>query len=253
MDGMMRRRGFDPEDVRWFSEAELERMRSAQHEMRFLLDRGYPMESVMGFIGNHYQFSRRQRSALQRATSSTAQRGGRTSKRLSPEAFGHGPVEIDAFNLLITLETALSGSPVLCCDDGVVRDLAGLRGTYSLIEQTHSALKLLFRTLSGLHVPKATFFLDSPVSNSGRLKIRILKEAAAWNFPAEVHLVPNADSVLSGHARIITADSVLLDGCISWFNLTDMIIGQDIPDAWILALDDRDQCFAFEHEPDATV
>lgn len=244
MDERIRRRGFDPEDDRWFSEAELERMHSAQKEIRFLLDRGYRMESVMGFIGNHYQFSMRQRNALQRATSSTAQRAGRAAKRLPPEALRTGHIEIDAFNLLITLETALSGSPVLSCDDGVYRDLAGLRGTYSLIGQTHIALSLLFHVLSGLHVPKAIFYLDSPVSNSGRLKKRILEEAAVWNCPVEVHLVPNADNVLSGHERIITGDSVLLDSCISWFNLTRLIMERDIPDAWILHLDDCQDSFA---------
>jgi hypothetical protein len=239
VDERQRRRGFDPEDVRWFSEAELERMQTAQQEIRFLLDRGYRMESAMTFIGNHYQFSMRQRNALQRATSSTAQRAGRAAKRLPPEALRASHVEIDAFNLLITLETALSGSPVLSCDDGVYRDLAGLRGTYSLIRQTHIAISLVFHVLSGLHVPKAIFYLDSPVSNSGRLKERILEEAAVWNFPVEVHLVPNADFVLSGHEHIITGDSVLLDSCISWFNLTRLLMERDIPDFWILPLDDR--------------
>lgn len=238
MDEKMRRRGFDPDDPRWFSKTELERMRTSQQEIRFLLDRGYRMESVMGFIGNHYQFSMRQRNALQRATSSTAQRADRRTKSLSPEALRAGHIEIDAFNLLITLETALSGSPVLACDDGVYRDLAGLRGTYSLIDQTNIALELILKALSGLYVPQAIFYLDAPVSNSGRLKKRILDEAAAWNYPVEVHLVPNADNILSGHEKIITGDSVLLDSCKSWFNLTGMILGREIPNPWILPLDD---------------
>ena len=35
---------------------------------------------------------------------------------------------IDGFNLIITLEVALSGSSVLLGKDQVLRDLAGLRG-----------------------------------------------------------------------------------------------------------------------------
>ena len=236
MDGETKRRGYNPEDKRWFTETELGRMRSAQQEIRFLLDRGYRMESVIGFIGNHYQFSMRQRNALQRTTSSSAQRAGRALKSLPPEALKDGPVEIDGFNLLITLETALSGSPVFSSDDGVFRDLAGLRGTYSLIGQTAVALRLIFSTLSGLSVPKATFFLDAPVSNSGRLRQLILEEAGSWEIAVEVQLVPNADRVLYGHERIITGDSVLLDSCLSWINLTALIIRHDIPDPWIIEL-----------------
>lgn len=244
METEKRRRGFDPEDTRWFSERELERMHSAQLEMRYLLDRGYRIEPVIDFIGNHYQFSRRQRSALQRATSSLSQQTKRISSRLQPDSIGEGPIEIDGFNLLITLETALSGSPILACDDGVLRDLAGLHGTYSLIGSTDIALRLIFSTLSRLSAPKVTVFLDAPVSNSGILRKRILDRAQTWDFPVEVLLVPDADKALYGHERIVTGDSVLLDNCVSWFNLTERIIRQDIENAWIVALDGSQDCTA---------
>lgn len=237
MEGKTRRRGFDPEDIRWFSETELVRIRAAQQEIRYLLDRGYRMESIIGFIGNHYQFSLRQRNALQRSTSSTLQRTGRASRRLTPEALRKSPVEIDGFNLLITLETALSGSPVLSCDDGVFRDLAGLRGTYSPIGHTAVVLRLIFSILSRLYVPKVTFILDAPVSNSGRLRKLILEEASSFEIAVEAQLVPNADRVLSGHERIITGDSALLDSCVSWFNLTELIMRKEIRDPWIIELD----------------
>lgn len=237
LDAQTRRRGFDPEDSRWFSETEVERMRSAQNEIRYLLDRGYRMEPVISFIGNHYQFSMRQRTALQRATSSTLQQVVRASKKLPPEAIQDGAIEIDGFNLLITLETALSGSPILACDDGVLRDLAGLRGTYSLIAQTDIALRLIFSSLSRLSAPAVKFFLDAPVSNSGRLKKRILEEAQSWTIPVEVMLVPDADKVLSDQERIITGDSVLLDSCRSWFNLTEYLLRHELEAPWIITLD----------------
>lgn len=237
MDIQTRRRGFDPEDNRWFSRMEVERMRSAQHEIRFLLDRGFGMESIITFIGNHYQFSMRQRTALRRATSSTLQQAERSSKNLPLAMIPDGPIEIDGFNLLITLETALSGSPILACDDGVFRDLAGLRGTYSLIAQTDIALGLIFDSLTRLFAPQVTFFLDAPVSNSGRLRERILQLAQSFAIPVEVRLVPDADKVLTGHDRIATGDSVLLDSCRNWFNLTEHLLREQVKDAWIIDLE----------------
>ena len=101
-----------------------------------------------------------------------------------------GCLNIDGFNIIITLEVALSGSPILLGKDGVFRDLAGLRGTYRVIDKTDTALNLMGKTLQELHVPMVKFFLDSPVSNSGRLKSKILKNSTQWGIPVEVELIP---------------------------------------------------------------
>ena len=63
------------------------------------------------------------------------------------------------------------------------------------------------------------FFLDSPVSNSGRLGSKILECSYDWNIPVEVEIVPNADVILSGMNRIVTSDAIILDSCTGWFNL----------------------------------
>jgi hypothetical protein len=147
-----------------------------------------------------------------------------------------GPLYIDGFNLIITLEVALSGSPVLLGKDGVYRDLAGLRGTYRLIDKTDTAILLIGKALQELEVPAATFYLDAPVSNSGRLKSRILELSEPWGIPTEVELVPDTDGILANGERTVTGDSVILDACRSWFNLSRKIIDDSIPDAWIVDL-----------------
>ncbi|HEY5576678.1 MAG TPA: DUF434 domain-containing protein, partial [Clostridiaceae bacterium] len=134
------RRGFDPGDQDDFSGEEFPKLAAAQKEIQWLLDRGYKIAPVVDFVGNHYQFSSRQRTALQRASSSTHQCTRRLSSMLTFEAAKDSCLYIDGFNLIITLEVALSGSIVLLGNDGVLRDLAGLRGNYFLIEQTDVAL-----------------------------------------------------------------------------------------------------------------
>lgn len=233
------RRGFDEEDYRWFSKEEVEKLKAAQEELEWLLNRDYKISSVVELIGGHYQFSARQRNALMRATCSKAQYERRKAAMLPIEAYKEGYIYIDGFNLIITLEVALSGSILVLGNDGALRDLAGLRGTYRLIDKTDEALKLIGDMFNKLMVPGAVFFLDAPVSNSGRLKNRILEYANSWNTEVNVELVPNADTILSKMERIITSDSIILDECKGWFNLSRYIIEECIENAWIVDLNKK--------------
>jgi len=230
------KRGFDPEDIKNFSLVNIKKLKIAQEEVQWLLIRGYKIKPIIELVGNHNQLSARARTALQRTTSSTADCERRKSTMLSYEYAKEGCLYIDGFNLIITLEVALSGSPILLGKDGVLRDLAGLRGTYKLIDKTDIALELIGKTFKELSVPLVKFYLDSPVSNSGRLKSKILDCSESWGLPVDVELVPNVDVVLSHMERVVTGDSIILDECKSWFNLSRKIVDDHIKDAWIVDL-----------------
>lgn len=230
------KRGFDPNDVNIFAKESIGKLEIAQDEIQWLLDRGYKLKHIIEFVGNHYLLSARSRTALQRTTASRVDCDRRKSTMLSFEYAKDGCLFIDGFNIIITLEVALSGSPILLGNDGVFRDLAGLRGTYRLIDKTDIALNLIGKTLRELGVPRVKFYLDSPVSNSGRLKSKILECSEQWEIPVEVELIPNVDAVLARQKRIVTGDSIILDECQSWFNLSRKIIEDYIKDAWIVDL-----------------
>ena len=174
------RRGYDPEDEKIFSDENIKKLKIIQDEIQWLLDRGYKMKQVIEFTGNHHLLSSRARTALQRTTSSTADYEKRRFTMLPLECAKDGCLNIDGFNLIITLEVAMSGSPILLGKDGVFRDLAGLRGTYRLIDKTNDALNLIGKALRELNVPMVKFYLDSPVSNSGKLKSKILEYSHQW-------------------------------------------------------------------------
>ena len=230
------KRGFDPDDLKMFSKESIAELKIAQEEIQWLLDRGYKLKQIIEFTGNHYLLSARARTALQRTTSSTADYEKRRSTMLPFEYAKAGCLNIDGFNIIITLEVAMSGSPILLGKDGVYRDLAGLRGTYRIIDKTDNALNLIGKTLQELSVPMVKFYLDSPVSNSGRLKTKILECSEQWGMPVDVDLIPNVDAVLAGKERIVTGDSIILDECKSWFNLSRKIIEDHIQDAWVVDL-----------------
>ena len=230
------KRGFCEDDKRWFSNKEIIRLKKAQEEIRYLIDRDYKMSSVVTFVGDRYQFSIRQRDALKRATSTSEKVVYRKNKILSIDKIKEGPIYIDGFNLIITIEVALSKGTLIFCDDDNIRDIAGLRGTYKIIDKTDIALDIIGQFLENAKAKEVIIYLDSPVSNSGKLKSTIMDQAKKWNFNIHVELVNNADIILEKSDRVVSSDSVIIDKCISYFNLNKSIINQYIKSAELIDL-----------------
>lgn len=230
------RRGFYEEDKRWFSSKEIIRISKAQEEIRWLINREYKILPVVTFVGDRYQFSLRQRDALKRSTCTEEKKQNRISKAIKIENIKDGLIYIDGFNLIITLEVALSGGTLIYCNDNNIRDLAGLRGTYKIIDKTEEALRIIGDFLNSHGAREVKFYLDSPVSNSGKLKSKILEYSSMYNFKTEVELVNNADIVLERLGRVVSSDSAIIDNCISYFNLNKSIINEYIKEARIINL-----------------
>lgn len=223
------KRGYVPSDAKEFCDAEKEKLCKAAEELYYLINRGYPIKSASTFVGNHYLLSERQRLAIVRSISPKENLVMRKNKEIESNLEGC-VVHIDGFNTIITLEVAFSNSLLLKCMDGTVRDLAGLRGTYRLIDKTEMAITEIGKTLEEKKVKKAVFYLDAPVSNSGRLRELILQLLETVSFEVEVNIINNVDSVLETLDHVITSDAIILDKCTSWFNLTKIIIDEAMGD-----------------------
>ncbi len=129
-------------------------------------------------------------------------------------------VWVDGFNTVITLEVLLSNSLLFDCMDGTVRDLAALRGTYRIIPETEGAVRMLFDVLQAENVRKVNILLDEPVSNSGRLKSLIADIGEHYPFGLNIEIQRDVDRALYEKENVITSDSIILDHCKSWANVT---------------------------------
>ena len=215
------KRGYVPEDERNFSAEAVEKMKTASRHISWLLDEGYELKQATVFVGNHFLLSERQRLAIMRSVASRQQILERKRKRVSIEALTGKEVWIDGFNTIITLEVLLSDSLLFVCMDEAVRDLAALRGTYRLIPETAEAVMMLFDVLQEARVSKVNILLDEPVSNSGRLKTLIAETAEGnYAFDLNIQICRDVDRTLYQKEYVITSDSVILDHCVSWVNLT---------------------------------
>jgi hypothetical protein len=229
------RRGYVPTDeIEFDGESQL-LLRKAQRDLIYLLEQGYKVQGASTFVGNHYMLSERQRLAIVRATGVADILRHREEKRLSGRHVGKKLV-IDGLNVIITLEVALSNATLIHCMDGTIRDLAGLRGTYRLIDKTDEAIRLIGEELIELAVDEVTFYLDAPVSNTGRLKVRLTELLKDYPFRVKVELVNNADVILKTMDNVVTQDSIILNECVSWINLTSEIIHKHLPEVKLVDL-----------------
>ncbi len=230
------KRGYVPSDQKEFTGIQLEHLKEAAKDTRYLLERGYAVKNATTFVGNHYMFSERQRLALARSVSCKEDVEKRIEKLIVKEAKGM-TVYIDGFNTIISLEVALSGSLLFHCSDGTIRDLAGLRGTYRIIDKTEQAVHLILNRLQELEIGEAIFYLDAPVSNSGRLKALILQIADEYDFDVSVEVINDVDRVLEKLPGVISSDAIILNKCKSWINLVPAIVSE-LSDTWVVQLMD---------------
>ena len=214
------KRGFVPEDVKNFSPQALEIMRTASRHVCYLANEGYDLKQATTFVGNHYLLSERQRLAIMRSVATQVQIENRQKKQVPMTALSGREVWIDGFNMVITLEVLLSDSILFSCMDGTIRDLAALRGTYRLISETEAAIRMMFDFLQEAKVSRVNILLDQPVSNSGRLKTCMAEIGEEYPFALDIQILREVDRDLYDKELVITSDSIILDHCISWVNLT---------------------------------
>ncbi|MCH1981192.1 DUF434 domain-containing protein [Ruminococcus sp. OA3] len=220
------KRGSSPNDIREFDPRSIETLKTASKHICYLLNEGYQIKHASVFVGNHFLLSERQRLAVVRSIASDVQLKQRREKECLKEYLAGKTIHIDGFNCIITLEIALCESLLLRCMDGTIRDLAGLRGTYRVIQETPEAIRLIADTLNDLGVRKAMFYLDAPVSNSGRLKSLIADVWEDYETGLDIQVISDVDCVLQNQECVVTSDSVILEQCKSWFNLINLCVGK---------------------------
>ena len=224
-------RGPHPEDGRLFGPPARPSLCQAVGDLCWLLGRGYAGTSSLKLVGDRYGLTARQRTAAARCACSDVDRARRAEHEVRPAALRGRPLWLDGYNVLTTIEAALSGGVILAARDGAYRDMASMHGSYRKVHETRPALELLGRVLDELGAGPCLWYLDRPVSNSGRLKTIIEQLAGDRRWPWTVQLVPDPDPLLAASDQVVaTADSVILDRCRAWFNLArETIVRCEVP------------------------
>ena len=237
MSHRQRHRGQASKDPELFSEKWVLVLNQAVDDLSWLRSRDYADKSSLKIVGDRYQLTQRQRKALWRAYCTDQAKENRLNKEVSTSSVKAQTLAIDGFNLLISVESGLGGGNIFVCRDSTYRDIASIHSTYRKVEETLPALILVGQNIIKTGASKAIWYLDQPISNSGRLR-GLMREIAEQNgFNWEVHLVNNPDQTIidSTDTIAVSSDGWVLDHAKNWFNLHKYII-DDIPGANIISL-----------------
>ena len=132
---------------------------------------------------------------------------------------------LDGHNVLITLECADRGLPLVAADDGWVRDVGEVSRAFKVSDATDRVLTLVADYLADQASGPVEVFYDAPLSLSGELARRTREIFAARGLSVEAAAVPVPERLLSAFpGAIITSDTALIDAHAKVVDLAGEII-----------------------------
>ncbi len=219
-----RHRGTHPDDSKLFNAEGWNKLIRAAGDLSLLWTKGYGENAAKNLVGDHFRLTARQRLALVRITLSQQMLVSIKKLQCSAIDMRNSRVIIDGFNMLIFGEALLSQAFLFQGMDGVFRDIASVHGTYKKVEETGRAAHLVGTALRDLDVAMIIWYLDAPVSNSGRVRNFLLSnEFACYDWQVEV--LHNPDRTILGQTdgHICSSDRQLISRR-SWYNLSRDLI-----------------------------
>lgn len=187
-------------------------LQKASEDFRYLLNHAYPRKAALELVGNRYQLTSDQRHLLHRGVFSDLDAKVRRKKKILPNQIRGCDLVIDGHNVLITIEAGLSGRPLTIGDDGFIRDISGLSGSFQKTERTAEALQLLLDLLKRVKPRQTLFLFDSPISRSGELAQEVRGCLRKENLPGDAMAVRVPEKILIGFpGRVATSDTAIID------------------------------------------
>ncbi|HZK13888.1 MAG TPA: DUF434 domain-containing protein, partial [Desulfobaccales bacterium] len=115
-------------------------LQEAAADFRFLLARGYPRQNALDLVGNRYGLDHTARQLLHRGVFAPVVAAARRAKLRRLRDVPGRPLGLDGHNVLITLECAGRGLPLVAADDGFIRDVGEISGAFKVSPATDQVL-----------------------------------------------------------------------------------------------------------------
>jgi hypothetical protein len=195
-------------------------------DLHYLLGRGYGRISAVKFVGDRHILNKEQRLLLYRGVYSPESAMAHMRKLVAPAAVGGRHIAVDGYNVLITINGALKGTPVFLCDDGLVRDSSEMHSSASR-EDLSQPLRLALLALRDLRPAGAFFVFDRLISRSGELSKQAAQEMRDCSVPGGASTATSADfEVLKRGDIVSSSDSVIIDKAQQVFDLAGFVLAE---------------------------
>jgi hypothetical protein len=200
-------------------------LQKAAEDFRYLLNKNYPRKATLELIGNRYGLTSDERHLLHRGVFSNSDSRSRRGKRISAKEIQGRDLAIDGHNVLITIEAGLSGRPLIFGDDGFLRDISGLSGSFKKTETTEKAIQQIIHTLKNMKPRKTLFLFDAPISMSGKLAYEVRGVLKKENLSGDAMAVKVPEKILIGFPGVIaTSDTAIIDQSKKVLDLAGFIL-----------------------------
>jgi hypothetical protein len=186
------------------------KLERAIRDLRYLLDQGYPRDSAVNFVSNHYRLPLDRRHMLTRCVFSKREATEHRKKSVGMQAVQGKRLGIDGYNVLITLESLLTGKLVVLCDDGYLRDLRAIFGKYHIGPATSRAISVLIRTITEAKPESVAVFFDKQVSRSGELAAKFRRRFDRAGLKGNASAVGGVDTKLREFDVVASSDRVVI-------------------------------------------
>jgi hypothetical protein len=184
----------------------------AAEDFRYLLNRGYPRKATLELVGNRYGLTFDERHLLHRGVFSNSDSRLRREKKISIQEVRNKDLAIDGHNVVITIEAGLSGRPLILGDDGFIRDISGLSGSFKKTETTEKAIQFIIHAIKKIKPRQTLFLFDAPISMSGRLAQEIRSRLKGERLPGDAMAVKVPEKILIGFRGVIaTSDTAIIE------------------------------------------
>lgn len=202
-----------------------EGLQEAAIDFHYLLNRGYPRRTSLELIGNRYDLSFDQRHLLHRGIFSDSDAVARRKKKVPLRKLRNKKVAIDGHNVLITIEAALSGRPLILSNDGFIRDISGLSGKFKKTGISGKAIHLILEVLKKTEPIHVLFLFDAPISKSGVLACEVRGQLKNDHLSGDALAVKVPEKILLGFPGIVvTSDTAIIDQSREIFDLAGHVI-----------------------------
>jgi hypothetical protein len=201
------------------------------------LNRGYPRKTSLELIGNRYGLSYDQRHLLHRGVFSDGDAKARKGKKIPLRALHDQDLAIDGHNVLITIEAALSGRPLILSNEGFIRDISGLSGDFRKTGATERALCLVLDLLKKVKPRYTLVLFDAPISKSGLLAREVRERMRREGLPGDAQALKVPEKMLVDFRGIVaTSDTAIIDSSKAVFDLAGHLVKNRIKPKSLLRL-----------------
>jgi hypothetical protein len=181
------------------------------NDLRYLLDQGYPRDSAVDFVSNHYRLPLHERHLIARCVFSKQEVVEHRQKIVRAGKVRGKSLGIDGYNVVITLESILTGKQVVCCDDGFVRDLRAIFGKYKASSATKRAIEEVLKAVAKARPSKVAVFFDKQVSRSGELAGNVRHGLRELGLKGDSRAVGGVDFRLRGFDVVASSDRAVIN------------------------------------------